>query len=476
MMYKTIIGLEIHTQLLTKTKAFCKCSADHFENEINKNVCPICSGQPGSLPVLNEEAVDLAIMAGLALNGKINEISKFDRKNYFYPDLPKGYQITQYFYPIVSDAYIKIDGDKIRINRIHMEEDTAKMLHQGDQISTAKESLIDYNRAGIPLIEIVTEPDIKSPSQAREFMEKLRDILRYANISSGDMEKGALRCDANISIIDEETGKSSKRVEIKNINSFKFVEKALEYERERLIEVLKNNENMVQETRGWDATTKSTFSMRTKEEEADYRYFPEPDIPYLVIEKDRIEKVKNRLPELPEQKSKRFVENYDIPEYDADVISSNKEFADFYEECVEIVKDGKFVSNWFIGDILRLMKENEDEVNDLNFKPEHLKDLKDLLDSNKISTKIAKDIFPQVYSEGIMPSIIVKEKGLEQIDDDEELKKMALEILKANPKNVEKYKNGKNNLLGFFVGQVMKQTKGKANPSKVNEIFLDLLK
>ncbi|SDC59818.1 Asp-tRNA(Asn)/Glu-tRNA(Gln) amidotransferase subunit GatB [Geotoga petraea] len=473
-MYRTVIGLEIHTQLLTKTKAFCNCSADHFETEVNKNVCPVCSGQPGSLPVLNESAVKLAVMAGVALNGKINKISKFDRKNYFYPDLPKGYQITQYFTPIIEDAFIEINGHKIRIKRIHMEEDTGKMLHEGDAISSASESLIDYNRAGIPLIEIVTEPDIKSPSEAREFMERLRNILRYANISSGDMEKGALRCDANISIVNEETGESSKRVEVKNINSFKFVEKALEYERERLIEIMDKKEPMVQETRGWDANNKKTFSMRTKEEEADYRYFPEPDLPILEVDDEFIEEVKKDLPELPKQKQERFVEQYGIPEYDAGVLVSSKELADFYEECAKKVPDGKFLSNWFMGDMTRIMKEREEEVEDLKLTPDHFKKLFDLIKDGKISTKIAKDIFEEVY-DGKDPEDIVKEKGLEQIDDDKMLEDMAREILANNEKNVEKYKNGKTNLLGFFVGQVMKQTKGKANPAKVNKIFVKLL-
>ncbi|MGM0639865.1 MAG: Asp-tRNA(Asn)/Glu-tRNA(Gln) amidotransferase subunit GatB [Thermotogota bacterium] len=474
MMYRTVIGLEIHTQLLTDTKAFCNCSADHFENEINKNICPVCSGQPGALPVLNENAVKLAVMAGIALNGKINKISKFDRKNYFYPDLPKGYQITQYFTPIIEDAFIEVNNNKIRINRIHMEEDTAKMIHEGEEISSSKESLIDYNRAGIPLIEIVTEPDIKSAAEAREFMERLRNILRYANISSGDMEKGALRCDANISVVNEETGDSSKRVEVKNINSFKFVEKALEYERERLVEIMENKEPMVQETRRWDANNKKTFSMRTKEEEADYRYFPEPDLPILEIDDEFIEKVKKDLPELPEEKQERFVKQYGIPEYDAGVLASSKDMADFYEKCAELVSDGKFLSNWFMGDMTRIMKEREDEVEDLKLTPEYFKKLYNLINDGKISTKIAKDIFEEVY-DGKDPEDIVKEKGLEQIDDDEMLEEMAREILDNNQQNVEKYKNGKTNLLGFFVGQVMKKTKGKANPAKVNKIFAKLL-
>nr|WP_240739276.1 Asp-tRNA(Asn)/Glu-tRNA(Gln) amidotransferase subunit GatB [Marinitoga lauensis] len=294
MKYKTTIGLEIHTQLLTKTKAFCSCSANAFDSEPNTNICPVCTGQPGALPVFNEEALNLGIKAAIALNAKINEYSRFDRKNYFYPDLPKGYQITQYFYPLANNGYIEIDGKKIRIQRMHLEEDSGKMFHEGEDLENASYSYVDYNRSGIPLIEIVTEPDIESPEEARKFMEKLRNILRYAEISSGDMEKGALRCDANISITDTEKNIQSNRVEIKNINSFKFVEKALEYERNRIIEAMEKGENVPKETRGWNFSTRSTFSMRSKEEEADYRYFPEPDIPPVIVTQEKIEEIKKQ--------------------------------------------------------------------------------------------------------------------------------------------------------------------------------------
>jgi len=474
-MYKTIIGLEIHVQLLTKSKAFCSCNTEHFEAEPNTNVCPVCTGQPGTLPVLNEEAVKLAIKTGLILNGQINKYSRFDRKNYFYPDLPKGYQITQYFHPIVSGGYIEVEGKKIRIRRMHLEEDTAKMLHEGDQISYAQESLIDFNRAGIPLLEIVTEPDIETPKQARLFMEKLRNLLRYADVSTGDMEKGALRCDANISILNEESQKISKRVEVKNINSFKFVEKALEYERDRIINNLEKGERLVQETRGWDANKKETFSMRTKEEEMDYRYFPEPDLPILILNDELIETVKKLIPEMPEDKAKRFVAQYNIPEYDAEILSSDKELADYYERCVKLAKDAKFVSNFILTELLREMKENEDSIENIKIKPEHFAELKTLLDTGTISTKIAKDIFPQMYRTGESPKQIVEKKGLEQIEDEDELKKIIENILKENPDSVEKYRNGKKKLLGFFVGQVMKETKGKANPQKTNEIIKELL-
>jgi len=474
-MYKTIIGLEIHTQLLTKTKAFCSCSTESFDSLPNKNICPVCTGHPGTLPVLNEEAVKLAVKAGLIFNGTINKISRFDRKNYFYPDLAKNYQITQYFYPIVSDGYIIIEGKKIRIKRMHLEEDTAKMFHEGDQISTAQESFLDFNRSGIPLLEIVTEPDMESPSEARMFMEKLRNLLRYADISTGDMEKGALRCDANISIIDLENNKVSKRVEIKNINSFKFVEKALEYEQERLINILENNIKMVQETRGWDSNKKETFPMRTKEEDTDYRYFPEPDLPPLILNDEFINHVRSTITEMPEEKAKRFMIQYDLPQYDAEILTSNKELSDFFEKCVIHAKDAKFVSNLIMTDLLREMKENEDEIENLKIKPEYFGELKELLDSNKISTKILKDIFPEIYKTGKSPKVIVQEKGLEQIDDESELRKIIEQIIIENPQEVEKYRNGKKKLLGFFVGEVMKKTKGKANPQKANEILLEFL-
>jgi len=326
-MFKTIIGLEIHTQLLTKTKAFCSCSSEYFEDKPNTNICPVCTGQPGALPVLNRQSVILAVRAGIALNAQINLVSYFDRKNYFYPDLTKGYQITQYFKPICENGYIEIDGEHVRIKRIHMEEDTGKMFHEGSELATSSESAIDYNRAGVPLVEIVTEPDMKTPAQARMFMEKLRDMLRYADISSGDMEKGALRCDANISVYDDETGMRSNRVEIKNINSFRYVEKALEYEQQRITETLKNGGQIAPETRGWNLSRRETFSMRSKEGEADYRYFPEPDIPPLSISEEFVQDIRRSMPELPQQKTERFIKQYSLPAYDAQVLCSSREVA-----------------------------------------------------------------------------------------------------------------------------------------------------
>jgi len=475
MKYKTTIGLEIHTQLLTKTKAFCSCSSNAFDSEPNTNICPVCTGQPGALPVFNEEALNLGIKAAIALNAQINEYSRFDRKNYFYPDLPKGYQITQYFQPLANNGYIEVNGKKIRINRIHLEEDSGKMFHEGEDLENASYSFVDYNRSGIPLIEIVTEPDIESPEEARMFMEKLRNILRYAEISSGDMEKGALRCDANISITDTEKNIRSNRVEVKNINSFKFVEKALEYERNRIIEAMEKGENIPQETRGWNFATRSTFSMRSKEEEADYRYFPEPDIPPVIVTKEKIDEMRKTMPEMIDEKAKRFVEQYNIKEYDAYILAYDKELAEYFENAAKIVNNPQFVSNLIITDLMREMNKNNVELKDVKIKAEHYKELEELINSGKISTKIAKDVFIEIFQNGKMPSEIIKEKGLEQIDDDSVIEEIVKKIIENNQKQYQQYKDGKTKLFGFFVGQVMKETKGKANPEKANKIVKKLL-
>jgi len=475
-MFKTIIGLEIHTQLLTKTKAFCSCSSEYFEDKPNTNICPVCTGQPGALPVLNMESVILAVRAGIALNAQINLVSYFDRKNYFYPDLTKGYQITQYFKPICENGYIEIDGEHIRIKRIHMEEDTGKMFHEGSELATSSESAIDYNRAGVPLVEIVTEPDMKTPAQARTFMEKLRDMLRYADISSGDMEKGALRCDANISVYDDETGIRSNRVEIKNINSFRYVEKALEYEQQRITETLKNGGQIAPETRGWNLSRRETFSMRSKEGEADYRYFPEPDIPPLSISEEFVQDIRRSMPELPQQKTERFIKQYSLPAYDAQVLCSSRELASYFEECAKAVKDSKFASNWIMTEVMKYINETEDySLRSIKVGPSHYGELEELISSGKISTKIAKDVFPMMMESGKMPGLIVKEKGLEQIDNDELIVNAAKKVIQENTDAYQRYKSGKVNLLGFFVGQVMKETRGKANPEKVNQTVRELL-
>ncbi len=475
--YKPVIGLEIHVQLSTKTKLFCSCSADVFESEPNTHICPVCTGQPGALPVTNEQAIEYAVKAAYALNFEVHEYSRFDRKNYFYPDLPKGYQITQYFHPIATKGHLEIDVDgkkkKIRLRRLHIEEDAGKMIHEGDSMSA--KSFVDFNRAGVPLIEIVTEPDIESPKEARLFLEKLRSIVRYIGVSSGDMEKGALRCDANISVVDEESGKSSNRVEVKNMNSFKFVEKALEYEFERISKAMEKGEEVPQETRGWITKDKKTISMRSKEEESDYRYFPEPDLPPVILSKERLKEIRKSLPELPDEKKERFMRDYNLPEYDASILTADKELADFYEETVKLTGKPKETSNWFMTELLRMMNEEEIEVKDLRIKPEHFKELFELMDSGKITKNIAKEVFKETFKTGKNPSDVVKERGLEVVTDEAEIEKILKEAMEKNPKAVKQYKNGKKGIMGFFIGQVMKATSGKADPKVVQKIFRKLM-
>lgn len=479
MRYRCVIGLEIHVQLSTKTKAFCSCPADVFDLPPNTAICPVCTGQPGALPVPSEEMIRYAVKAALALNCRINLYSRFDRKNYFYPDLPKGYQISQYFYPIATGGYLEIDGDegrkKVRIRRLHIEEDAGKLMHEGDSITKATYTLVDMNRCGVPLIEIVTEPDISSPREARVFMEKLRSIVRYIGVSSGDMEKGALRCDANISVVDTQTGRQSNRVEVKNINSFKFVERALEYEFNRIVEALERGEDVERETRGWDMSTKTTVSMRGKEEESDYRYFPEPDIPPIVLTEEYVENVKKEIPELPDEKALRFVREYGLPEYDARVLTASRELADFYEECVRTVGRPKELSNWIMTEVLRELNERNLEITQTKLTPQHFADLFKLMDEGKISIKIAKDIFPEVFETGKMPSQIVREKGLEQISDEKLIEEIVRKAMAENPDAVQQYRDGKKKVMGFFVGYVMRETKGKANPELVNKIAQKLL-
>nr|WP_259459421.1 Asp-tRNA(Asn)/Glu-tRNA(Gln) amidotransferase subunit GatB [Mesotoga sp. HF07.pep.5.2.highcov] len=430
--------------------------------------------------MLNKKVVEFAVLAGIAMNCTINKRSVFDRKNYFYPDLPKGYQITQYFFPIAENGYLYLENGeekrKVRIRRIHIEEDAGKMVHQGtDSITGSSGSLVDLNRCGVPLIEIVTEPDLRSPSEARIFMELLRDTLRALEVCSGDMEKGALRCDANISMVDE-TGRSSNRVEVKNINSFKFVEKALEFEQERISKALLSGEDVAKETRSWSFSSKETFSMRSKEEENDYRYFPEPDLPVLVVSDEVIERIKESLPELPWQKIDRFVEQYSLPRYDASVLSSDGDIASYFEEVAQVTGKPKESSNWIMGEVMRFMNDKGLTIEEVKVSPEHFKELFDLIDEGKISNKIAKDIFPTVVEEKKSPREIVREKGLEQIDDDKVIEDALQKAMVNNPVAVQQFRDGKEGVLGYFVGAVMKATRGKANPSKVNEIARRMLK
>lgn len=471
--YETIIGLEVHVQLATESKIFCNCSTE-FGAEPNKHTCPVCLGLPGTLPVLNKKVVDYAIMAGLAMNCNINSYSKFDRKNYFYPDLPKAYQISQSDYPICENGYIEIDTEegtkKIGITRIHMEEDAGKLVHEGS-IDQATASLVDYNRTGIPLIEIVSAPDIRTPSEARAYLTQLKQILQYIGVSDCNMEEGSLRCDANVSIRPVGQKEFGTKTELKNMNSFRAVERALEYEVERQRKILEEGGEIIQETRTWDESLNKTISMRTKEEAADYRYFPDPNLPPLNVDRDWVERIKSSLPELPREKRERFVREYALPEYDAGVLTDSRELADYFEACVKEYSDAKAVSNWIMGDFLRLLKEENLEIAEVKMTPAHLSGMLKLMDEGVISSKIAKTVFEEMFKTGKAPEQIVEEKGLKQISDAGQLEEIVLKVIEANPSVVEDIKSGKDKAIGFLVGQVMKETRGKANPGMVNQII-----
>jgi aspartyl-tRNA(Asn)/glutamyl-tRNA(Gln) amidotransferase subunit B len=478
MEYEPVIGLEVHAQLLTRSKIFCGCSTA-FGEEPNTLTCPVCTGQPGSLPVVNRKAVEFAIKLGLATSCQIAPYSLFARKNYFYPDLPKGYQISQYEYPLAEKGFIEFvsQGQKKRtdIIRIHMEEDAGKLKH-GETPETASFSYVDFNRTGVPLVEIVSGPDIRSPGEAGDYLRKLRAILQYLEISTGNMEEGSFRCDANVSVRPKGQKEFGTRTELKNMNSFRHVEKALEYEIKRQISVLEDGEEVVQETRLWDASQGITVSMRGKEEAHDYRYFPDPDLVPLRIDETWIEEIRKGLPELPGEKKDRFVREYQIPEYDAEILTSTKAMANYYEECVRLFPEPKTVSNWMMGDLLRELKQDEKEIDQSLLTPQHLSEMLSMIKQGTISGKIAKDVFEEMYRTGERPVKIVKEKGWVQILDEGEIKRVIERVMQANPKQVEDYKKGKERLFGFFVGEVMKETQGKANPKLVNELLKEKLK
>jgi aspartyl-tRNA(Asn)/glutamyl-tRNA(Gln) amidotransferase subunit B len=473
MKYEPVIGLEVHAQLLTKSKIFCGCSTV-FGKEPNTLTCPVCTGQPGSLPVLNRRAVEFAIKLGLATNCRITPYSLFARKNYFYPDLPKGYQISMYEYPLAVDGFIDIsvEGQKKRIKliRIHMEEDAGKLKH-GETPETASYSYVDFNRTGVPLVEIVSRPDIRSPEEAGDYLRKLRAILQYLEICTGNMEEGSFRCDANVSVRPKGQKEFGTRAEVKNMNSFRHVEKALEYEIKRQILVIEDGDNVVQETRLWDANEGITISMRSKEEAHDYRYFPDPDLVPLRVDEAWIDEIRKGLPELPDQKKGRFVKDYQIPEYDAEILTSTKPMANYYEECVRLFPEPKTVSNWIMGDLLRELKRDEREIDQCPVTPKHLAEMLDMIKKGTISGKIAKDVFGEMVTTGDRPEKIVREKGWVQILDGGEIEGVIDRIIAANPKLVEDYRSGKEKLFGYFVGEVMKSTKGKANPKLLNDLL-----
>jgi len=470
MQYEAVIGLEVHAQLLTKSKIFCGCSTK-FGEKPNSQTCPVCLGMPGVLPVLNKKAIDFAIKTALATNCTVNEHSIFARKNYFYPDLPKNYQISQYELPLSVKGYLEVvlDGNikKIGITRIHMEEDAGKNLHEG--IMDA--SHVDLNRTGVPLMEIVSEPDMRTPEEAVAYLKKLRDILRYLDVCDGNMEEGSFRCDANISIRPLGQKEFGTKAELKNMNSFKFVQKALEYEIDRQTEMLEEGKKIIQETRLWDTTKGVTISMRSKEEAHDYRYFPEPDLAPLMVDKKWLEDIRLQLPELPDAKRARFVKDYSLPEYDAELLISTIAMADYFEGCAKLHNQPKIISNWIMGDLARLLNENSFDIKDSPINPQKLTDMLKLMDKGIISGKIAKVVFEEMFKTGKDPEAIVQEKGLVQVTDESEIEKVIDEIIKANPGQLAEYRSGKDKLFGFFVGQVMKESKGKANPAKVNELL-----
>ncbi len=477
-----VIGLEVHAQLNTRTKLFSHAETS-FGAEANTHTTPLCQGHPGTLPVLNQEALRKAIQAGLALSCKINEVSRFDRKNYFYPDLPKAYQITQYQHPICSKGELSIsvkDGKApvyektVGITRIHIEEDAGKLMHGG--AAGIAESYVDLNRAGTPLIEIVSEPELSSPVEAVAYLQKLRSILLYVGVSDCNMEEGSLRCDANISLKPKGSTTLGNRTEIKNMNTFKGLQAALEYEIKRQAEVLENGGKIVTETLLFDAAERVTRSMRSKEEAHDYRYFPEPDLPPVLVTQKEVDTIRETLPELPDAKKERFVKNLGLSAYDADVLVADKELAAYYEKAVATFPaEPKKICNWITTEVSAILNEKQIGINEFPVKAEAMGSLVKLISEGTISGKIAKDVFPEMVASGKMPDVIVSEKGLKVVQDDGLIRGFCEKVVAANPDSVAKYKSGNKNIFGFFVGNVMKETKGQANPKLVNDILTQLL-
>jgi aspartyl-tRNA(Asn)/glutamyl-tRNA(Gln) amidotransferase subunit B len=479
--YEAIIGLEIHCQLNTKSKIFCACSTN-FDSPPNTNICPVCMGYPGVLPVLNEEVLASAVKLGLAINGKIAQNSKFDRKQYFYPDLPKNYQISQFDLPIVEHGFLEIEliekktGESTRktigITRLHMEEDAGKLVHAGsDRLSGSTHSLVDFNRTGVPLLEIVSEPDLRSGQEAAEYAQELRRLVRYLGISDGNMQEGSLRCDVNVSIRPVGQEKFGTKVEIKNMNSFSAIQKAIDYEIERQIEALENGEKIAQETRLWEENGQRTVSMRSKEGSSDYRYFPEPDLPPIEVSTEQLEKWKAQIPELPAQKRDRYKSLLGLSAYDARVLTDDRDVAQYFETAVAQGVNAKLVANWVTQDLAAYLNNNKLSIGEIALKPEILAELVDLIEKGTISGKIAKDILPDLLTQGGSAKELVEKKGLIQISDATELEKIVDEIIAANPKEAEKFRSGKGNMKGFFVGQVMKKTSGRADPKLTNQLI-----
>jgi len=471
--YEAVIGLEMHVQLGTKTKIFCNCPAE-FGASPNSNVCPVCLGLPGALPVLSREAVELAIEAGIALHCKINPFSRFARKNYFYPDLPKGYQISQYDQPLAEHGYLDIHTEagkkRIGVTRVHMEDDAGKSIHDGFKDSD-QYTYVDLNRSGTPLIEIVSEPDMRTPDEAYAYVTELKQVIQYVGVSDCDMEKGQLRCDANVSVRLRGAEKFGTKAEVKNLNSFRFLKLALEYEIERQIDLLESGGKVVQETRLYNVETGRTVSMRSKEQAHDYRYFPEPDLVPLQVSEAWLNQVKSRLPELPAERRERFVNEYGLREYDAQVLTLTRETGDYFEAAVKVSGDGRSTANWVTGDLMALLKASGKEISDSPVRAQHLGELVSLINKGELSGKLAKEVLPKMFETGDAPSAIMEREGLKQISDSGALEKIVDDVLAANPKQVEQYKAGKTAVAGFLVGQVMKASRGQANPAAVNALL-----
>ncbi len=476
-MVEAVIGLEVHVELKTRSKLFCSCSTK-FGSEANSQVCPVCLGLPGTVPALNKQAVEHAVLACLSLQCEITEQGGFDRKNYYYPDMPKSYQISQVFSPIGKEGELTIDtahGEKmIRIRQIHLEEDAGKLVHEGDNIASAPDSLVDLNRSGAPLIEIVSYPDIRNSDEAVAYLENLRSILRYVNVSDCRMEEGSFRCDGNISVREEGSSTYNPKVEIKNMNSLKALQKALDYEIDRQTDLLNNNERVMQETRTWDDQKEMTVHMRSKEA-PDYRVFPDPELGLLKVDESWKSRISKRIPELPAEKKRRYKEQWSLSDYDAYILSRDKNLAAFYEQAVEHYHQPKKISNWIQAELLRLLNAERKEADDSPVLPEQLANLVALIDQGEISGKMGKEVIEIMYEERKDPRKVIEERGLSQISDDSALEEIAEQIVEQNPKPVQDYRDGKKKAMGFLVGQMMKATKGQANPKKANEILREVL-
>lgn len=472
--YETVIGLEVHVELATKTKIFCGCSTA-FGGAPNTHTCPVCTGMPGTLPVLNKQVVNYALAVGLATNCEITQYCKFDRKNYFYPDNPQNYQISQLYLPICRNGHVEIETSEgkrtVGIHEIHMEEDAGKLIH--DEWEDC--SLVDYNRSGVPLIEIVSEPDMRSAEEVIAYLEKLRMTIQYLGASDCKLNEGSMRADVNLSVREVGAAEFGTRTEMKNLNSFKSITHAIENERERQIDLLESGQQVIQETRRWDDNKEYSYAMRSKEDAQDYRYFPDPDLVPVYISDEWISGTKNSLPEFREEKMARYKKEFDIPEYDIGIITDTKHMADLFEETVAICHEPKKVSNWLMGETLRLLKEKSMDAEDIRFSPANLAKLIALVDSKAINSSVAKEVFEVMFEKDIDPQQYVEEKGLKTVNDEDALRKTITDVINANPQSVEDYRNGKEKAIGFLVGQTMKAMKGKADPGMVNRILKELL-